>query len=57
LLNEGGSSRQAVVEKLVSLMGGKLELFYYAFGETDLYSIVDTPDNVSTAAFGHHGLR
>jgi uncharacterized protein with GYD domain len=57
LLKEGGSSRRAVVEKLVASMGGKLDVFYIAFGETDLYAIADIPDNVSTAAFGHHGLR
>lgn len=51
LLKEGGSSRRAVVEKLINSMGGKLEAFYYAFGETDLYAIADMPDNVSTAAF------
>jgi uncharacterized protein with GYD domain len=27
LLKEGGSSRRAVVEKLVASMGGKLEVF------------------------------
>jgi uncharacterized protein with GYD domain len=51
LLKEGGSSRRAVVEKIIGSMGGKLEAFYYAFGETDLYVIVDMPDNVSVAAF------
>jgi uncharacterized protein with GYD domain len=51
LLKEGGSSRRAVVEKIITSMGGKLEAFYYAFGETDLYVIVDMPDNVSAAAF------
>jgi uncharacterized protein with GYD domain len=51
LLKEGGSSRRAVVEKVISSMGGKLEVFYYAFGETDLYGIADMPDNVSAAAF------
>ena len=57
LLKEGGSRRRAVVEKLVTSMDGKLEVFHYAFGETDLYAIADMPDNVRTAAFGHHGLR
>jgi uncharacterized protein with GYD domain len=51
LLKEGGTSRRAVVEKMIKSMGGKLEVFYYAFGETDLYCIADMPDNVSTAAF------
>ena len=51
LLKEGGSSRRAVVEKIIDSMGGKLEAFYYAFGKTDLYAIVEMPDNVSVAAF------
>ncbi len=51
LLKEGGSARRAAVEKIAASMGGKLEAFYYAFGETDLYAIADMPDNVSTAAF------
>lgn len=31
-------------------MGGTLEAFYYAFGETDAYVIAEAPDNVSMAA-------
>ena len=31
-------------------LGGTLETIYYAFGESDVYSIVDMPDNISTAA-------
>ena len=50
LLKEGGSSRRAVVEKLFKSAGGRLESFYYAFGETDLYVIADMPDNASMAA-------
>jgi uncharacterized protein with GYD domain len=50
LLKEGGSSRRAVVEKLTKSLGGKLETFYYAFGETDLYVIADMPDHASMAA-------
>jgi uncharacterized protein with GYD domain len=50
LLKEGGSSRRAAVEKLIKSGGGKLETFYYAFGETDLYVIMDMPDNASMAA-------
>ncbi len=50
LLKEGGSSRQAVVEKLADSMGGSLESMYYAFGETDVYMIVDLPDNASMTA-------
>ncbi len=50
LLKEGGSSRRTSVEKLINHAGGKLEAFYYAFGETDLYVIADMPDNISMAA-------
>jgi uncharacterized protein with GYD domain len=50
LLSEGGSSRRAAVEKLFASVGGKVEAFYYAFGETDLFIIADVPDNVSAAA-------
>ena len=51
LLKEGGSGRRAIVEKAIDSMGGRLEAFYYAFGKTDVYAIVDLPDNVSAAAF------
>jgi uncharacterized protein with GYD domain len=50
LLKDGGSSRRAVVEKLIQSLGGKVEAFYYAFGDTDLYIIVDAPNNVNVAA-------
>ena len=51
LIKEGGTKRRNLVEKMVTAMGGELEAFYYAFGETDLFAIVDMPDNVSIAAF------
>jgi len=50
LLKEGGTSRRAVVDKLIESVGGKVEAFYYAFGETDLYVIADLPDNESMSA-------
>jgi uncharacterized protein with GYD domain len=50
LLKEGGSSRRAAVEKLFGSVGGRVEAFYYAFGDTDLFVIADMPDNVSAAA-------
>lgn len=50
LLKEGGSSRRDAVDKLLSSVGGKVESFYYAFGDTDAYVIVDVPDNVTAAA-------
>ena len=50
LLKEGGSSRRQMVEKLVSNMGGSLETFYFAFGESDAYVIGELPENMDAAA-------
>lgn len=50
LLQEGGSRRKAAVEKMIKGAGGKLEAFYFAFGETDVYGICDVPNAVTAAA-------
>ena len=50
LLKEGGSSRRAAIEKLVGSLGGSVESVYYAFGDTDIYLVIDMPDNASMAA-------
>lgn len=49
LLKEGGTARRATVQKLVESMGGKVEAFYFAYGDADAYVITDLPD-VATAA-------
>ena len=51
VLKEGGTSRRAAVEAAIKALGGKLEAFYFAFGEHDVVGIVDGPDNVTAAAF------
>lgn len=50
LLKEGGSARRAHVEELATAIGGRLEGFYFAFGEHDVFAVVDAPGNVDTAA-------
>jgi len=50
LLKEGGSRRRETVAKLLEGMGGKLEVFYYAFGDDSVYAIYDVPDNVTATA-------
>jgi uncharacterized protein with GYD domain len=50
LAKEGGSSRRKKVEKMIKAVDGRLEAFYYAFGPTDAYLIVDVPDSVTAAA-------
>src|SRR5262245_17499612 len=51
LLKEGGSKRVAVIEKVIAELGGKLEAYYYTFGEADVLAIVDLPDAAAAAAF------
>jgi len=50
LLKEGGTRRKAAVEQTLSGLGGKVEAFYFALGESDVYVIVDVPDTASGAA-------
>ena len=50
LLKDGGTKRRAAVEQMMSQIGGKVEAFYYAFGDADAVLIIDAPDNASAAA-------
>lgn len=50
LLKDGGSKRKQAAEHLIKSVGGTVEAFYYAFGDTDAYVVVDAPDNVSVVA-------
>jgi len=50
LAKEGGSSRRKTIDELVKGLQGRLEAFYYAFGGSDVYLIVDLPDAVTAAA-------
>jgi uncharacterized protein with GYD domain len=38
------------VEQVVKSLGGKVEAYYFAFGDWDVYNIVELPDNVSAVA-------
>ncbi len=42
--------RAAAVRPVIEGMGGKLEAFYYAFGDYDVVVIVELPDNTAMAA-------
>jgi uncharacterized protein with GYD domain len=46
----GGSSRRDAIAKLAESSGGKLESFYFAFGDRDVYTIVELPDNETATA-------
>ena len=50
LLKDGGSKRRSVIKSLVEKVGGRLEAFYFAFGQADFYVILDLPDAATAAA-------
>ncbi len=50
LKSEGGSARVAAATEAIEGLGGKIDAFYFAFGDRDVFVIADYPDNVSVAA-------
>ena len=50
LLKEGGTKRMEATKKAIESLGGKLEAYYYAFGENDYYLIVDQLESVNVIA-------
>jgi uncharacterized protein with GYD domain len=50
LLKDGGSKRREAAKAAIKSVGGKVESFYFAFGGTDAFVIIDAPDNISAAA-------
>lgn len=50
LLEKGGSARKTAAQAAAKSVGGKLDAIYFAFGGTDVFAIVDVPDNTAAAA-------
>ena len=50
LMQEGGSKRRDAVVNALESVGGSLECFYYAFGETDVLGVLDIPDQPSAVS-------
>ena len=50
LLKDGGTKRRQAAEQAIKSAGGKLEGFYFAFGENDAFVIVEAPDHATVAA-------
>jgi uncharacterized protein with GYD domain len=50
LIAEGGSKRRDAAVKAIKAAGGKVEAFYFAFGQADAIVVVDLPDNLSATA-------
>jgi len=50
VLAKGGSARKTAAQAAAKSAGGKVEQFYFAFGESDAYVIGDFPNNAAAAA-------
>ncbi len=50
LLKDGGSKRVRAVEEALTPLGAKVESFYFAFGEDDVFLIIDAPDHETVTA-------
>ena len=50
VVSKGGTARAAVIEKLAADLGGRMETFDFAFGEDDVYTLCELPDNRAAAA-------
>jgi uncharacterized protein with GYD domain len=50
LRKDGGTKRRDVARKAIESVNGKLDVFYFCFGETDVLLIADFPDAPSAAA-------
>jgi uncharacterized protein with GYD domain len=50
LMREGGTKRRDAVVEALKSVGGTLDSFYYAFGETDVVGIFDIPDQANAVA-------
>lgn len=50
VMKDGGTSRVKAVERALAGVGASLESFYFAFGDADVYLIVDGPDHTAAIA-------
>lgn len=50
VMAKGGNARVDAIKRLAAGVGGSLECCYFAFGDDDLYAIVDAPNHEAMAA-------
>jgi uncharacterized protein with GYD domain len=50
VLKDGGTKRRQAAEAAIKSVGGRMEAFYFAFGDHDAIVLVDAPDNASVAS-------
>ena len=46
----GAKARIDAVSTMLEAMGGRLESFHFAFGDTDVFAIAEVPDDEAAAA-------
>lgn len=47
LLKDGGTKRREAAAAALKSAGATLESFYYAFGDADVYAVIDAPDHAA----------
>lgn len=52
VMASGGTARQDAISKMVADLGGSLESMYFAFGDTDVFLVVDAPNPETVVAIG-----
>jgi len=50
VLEVGGSKRRSVAQSATESVGGRIESFYFAFGDIDAFDVADLPDAASATA-------
>jgi len=50
IVDDSASGRRADVQATVKALGGKVEAFYYAFGDADVVMVADLPSAATAAA-------
>ena len=50
LMKDGGTKRRQAADQAIKSAGGKLDAFYFAFGDTDAIVIIDAPDHATVAS-------
>ncbi len=54
-LTANPQNRAEAIRPVIEAMGGRLENFWYSFGDYDVVAIIELPDNTSAAAFSFVG--
>lgn len=51
IVAEGGTARRTAVAAAIESLGGKVEAYYFCFGDEDSILIAELPDNETATAF------